>query len=253
MPNQSYSGSVYGNGVNYFLYTIKNLPFRFSMRNSTHESMKTVKNYLAILAMAFLCSCKKENTEEEPVYPNYGQLKTGNYWIYQRFDVDTLGHATPRNEYDSCYIEKDTLIQGKTYYKLVKPSQPNMPFVEKLYLRDSLHYIVNHHGTIVFSSTDFTGIFTSFYYVHSGTDTIYQAVSKMSDKDVLVNTPSGTYLTSSLKITFNAWPGVYSLGGSQRTVKRSYAQNIGIVSETLYPSFTVPNYIERRLVRYKVD
>ena len=76
-------------------------------------------------------SCKKD-TEPEPTslpitttYPNFSRLKVGNYWIYQQFDIDQNGNATPKNIFDSCYVEKDTLINGKTYMKIIKPSPFN--------------------------------------------------------------------------------------------------------------------------------
>lgn len=211
--------------------------------------MNLLKICLAFTAVVLLCSCKKENTGVNTT--NYSQLEVGNYWVYQRFDVDVSGNASPRNEYDSCYIEKDTLINNKTYYKMVRPAQPNMSYPEIYYLRDSLQYIVNHFGNIQFSSSDFTSTFSSFHYVQ-GNDTLYHVISAMGDKDMEVSTPYGSFVTSSLKITYNMFPA-YSAGGSVRKINRRYAEGVGIVTETLYPSFSDPNYVERRLVRYKVE
>ena len=75
--------------------------------------------FLVISCVSLLiCSCEKPDDDNDPitpaplVYDNYSQLKVGNYWIYQRFEVDSLGIGTPTSVYDSCYVEKDTLINN---------------------------------------------------------------------------------------------------------------------------------------------
>jgi len=75
---------------------------------------------LAFVSSTLFIGCFKEN-QESVVYPDFAMLKVGNYWIYQYFDIDSLGNATATNTYDSCYVEKDTTINGKTYFKIYKP------------------------------------------------------------------------------------------------------------------------------------
>ena len=79
---------------------------------------------IAIVITGCLSSCKKdEATENTPItYANFSQLKTGNYWIYERFTVDSAGAAVATGILDSCYIETDTLINNHTYYKLISPN-----------------------------------------------------------------------------------------------------------------------------------
>jgi len=43
---------------------------------------------------------------------DYYQLKVGNYWIYQSYQIDSNGVATPENLWDSAHIEKDTIIRA---------------------------------------------------------------------------------------------------------------------------------------------
>ncbi len=212
-----------------------------------------------LLITIVISSCKKEN-EDEPiaptpttVYPNYSQLKVGNYWIYQQFELDSLGNETPKNIFDSCYVEKDTIINTYTYYKVFSPSEGLG--TDYKYIRDSLHYIVSaYNGQILFSSQDFTTTFYSQYFQIAGSnsDTLAVLTAKMDDKNRSVTTPAGTFITSNMKekISFNP-----SFQPSYRIRYRNnrYAENIGLVVETL-PIWTTQLFtVERRLVRYHIN
>ena len=208
------------------------------------------------IAITCLFACKKEKQkEDEKVYPNYSQLKVGNYWIYQRFEIDTFGRETALNQYDSCYIEKDMLINGKTYFKLVSP-YVIPPTTESSYLRDSLHYIVNSSGQILFSSEDYTTIFYSGFITYditdTLTDTICQILWKMETTPLTVSTPAGTYSTLNVKHTYLMYPN-WAQAGNPRYLNHRYAKDIGMVQETLPFFASEPNYTEKRLVRYHLN
>lgn len=210
---------------------------------------------LCIVCFSFLFSCKKDE-EPEPVVQqssgtsNYGQLKTGNYWIYQIYDVDSLGNATPTTDFDSCYVAKDTIINGNIYFEMHRPGAtiPN-PIS---YLRDSATYIVNNYGKIVFSSTDFSSTFSSSYNIAPPTDTIYKTITRMTDKNVSVSTPAGTFITSNYQISSTIWPSwvVYFSTLNQNT---RYSKDIGIVTETMPIFLSSSSFKERHLVSYNVN
>ena len=118
-----------------------------------------MKNFISIgLLCVSICfySCKKDKqTEPEtqtqttttPI-PNYSALKVGNYWIYERFETDQFGISTSLNIIDSCYIEKDTTINGQQYFKYVQPQivsyNPTISSTANSfrYIYDSLSYII---------------------------------------------------------------------------------------------------------------
>jgi len=112
---------------------------------------------------------KDRDTEPTPThtitYPNFSQLKVGNYWVYEQFDIDATGNATSKNTFDSCYVEKDTIINSKTYLKIVKPKPYFTNQNDISFQKDSLHYFVNCNGKILFSSQDFSTIFESSYII----------------------------------------------------------------------------------------
>jgi hypothetical protein len=201
-----------------------------------------------------MISCKDDDDPSPAtvVYDNYAQLKVGNYWIYQRFDVDSSGNASSTSVYDSCYVEKDTLINNITYFKMIRPN-PYPPLPSVFYLRDSLHYVVDNSGMLFFSSLDFTTVFEDYYKFGSGSqDTVCHAIRKMTEKDWNVTTPAGSFVTSNSKLIYYMFPN-WSFAGNERTMNTRYAKGVGIISETLPFFASNPNYVERRLVRFHLN
>jgi hypothetical protein len=220
--------------------------------------MKNLKFCFALFVITFfIISCKKDKTEPAPVpveyaspYPNYSQLKVGNYWVYQTYQVDTLGNSTCMFSLDSCYVEKDTLINGHIYFKVYRNYY--VPYLINLYIRDSLHYVVDAGGKILFSSQDFATIFDNYYTGISQGDTVAEVIAKMEDHNFPVNVDAGTFITSDYRLTYNMYPN-WSLNGSTRIRHTRYAKDIGIVMETMPIYVGNPNYIERRLLRYHLN
>lgn len=213
----------------------------------------------AVLVSAFMFqSCKKDNDEapapqilDPAAYPDYSCLRTGNYWIYQQYAIDSAGNATATNVIDSVFVEKDTLIQGVVYYKVVSPS-PYGIYPGFSYLRDSLHYIVNSHGQLLFSSQDFTNHLEDDYTITNLTDTVCRMIKMMADADAAVAVPAGTFITSDARETYLMYPA-YSMNGNIRYKHNRYAENVGLVVQTLPFFVGLPTQIERRLIRYHVN
>jgi hypothetical protein len=224
--------------------------------------MKTGKKlmpFCALLVINFI-SCKKDKEKNEEIcpiiettatiYADYSKLKVGNYWIYQRYELDSLGNETVLNVIDSCYVKSDTLINGNTYFVVCRPGYN--PSNTLFLLRDSLNYIISFGNYINFSSQDFTSIFDSYYITASASDTVCYVVKKMASGSTIVTVPAGTFTTLDAQETFNMYPN-WSFAGAVRKTHTRYAENIGIVSETLPFFSSNPKYIERRLIRYKVN
>ncbi|HEX8517333.1 MAG TPA: hypothetical protein VF868_14145 [Bacteroidia bacterium] len=209
----------------------------------------------SILLAFTITACRKKEGENvvqgssQIAYSNYGKLAVGNYWIYQRFRIDNLGVSSPLNIYDSCYISKDTIINGKTYFEMYRPDTYGSFYS---YLRDSSSCILNSFGKIVFSPTDFSTIFSSGYVTATEADTMAKGIFKMNNKDSLINTPAGAFLTTNFQgvyYMYPAWNHYYTI----RSTNTCYSENIGIVVETLKPLFDRGFSEERRLIRYHVN
>jgi hypothetical protein len=220
-----------------------------------------MKNLISLLFLVFiLFSCNKKSTPDQLVpiveYPNFANLKTGNSWIYERYEIKSNGTVIPLKIYDSCYVEKDTLMGQSTYFKMIRPL-PWSGEAEVWYVRDSLHYIVNHKGEIIFSSEDFNTTFTTFYHRiemkdhQTGTmtyDTVAKMETQMIDKDYLTKVPYGFLKTSNYSRQYKMFPK-YMIGENPRYEHTRYAKDIGIVTETFHFYASNPDYLERRLVR----
>jgi hypothetical protein len=210
---------------------------------------------VAALLVLYASSCK-DDKQPDPIpdppilYDDYAKLKIGNYWIYQLFDVDSLGNGPALNEFDSTYVSKDTLINGNTYYFLAS----TIPYTNNFWLRDSLHYLVNEYGKIFFSSEDFTTAFVSMplFFNQGTTDTTAWVTQKMVGKASPFITPMGEFTTSDFQTIYDMYPN-HNQAGTRRVVHKRYSKNIGIVSETI--PFFIENirYREKRLIRYHVN
>lgn len=211
---------------------------------------KTLWMLSRLLITTCIISCKKDDDDSSTTpEADYTPMAVGDYWIYEHYQVDTLGNAIPMGTTDSTYIEKDTLINSKVYYKMISPG---LLGEERIYLlRDSSHYLVSFPGEIIFSSRNFTDTLKQYYYVLqvSGPDTLARIIKKMADQNVTVNTPAGTFTTNSYQTKFLMYPN-FPMVGNTRYLNTRYAPVVGVVSESL-PFFLSSPYIEeKRLLRY---
>ncbi|MBK8965571.1 MAG: hypothetical protein IPM36_02610 [Lewinellaceae bacterium] len=211
---------------------------------------------LALLgALALFFACRTDQPESPAPNANYSNLAVGNYWVYDQYYLDTNGVYTPLGRTDSNFVEKDTLINGQLYFKLMEalPEGP-LPGHRPVFLRDSLHYIVDWQGTIRFSSENTVDTLTSRYftaiYHPPAVDTFAFIFGKMETPDVQIQTPAGTFTAKNFRETYRMWPA-YSNAGDTRRVDHHYVQDVGIVDETLYFYINNPEYyIVRRLTKY---
>jgi len=216
-----------------------------------------------ISSISFIVSCKKKKKDEitedetpQPIannFPDYNPHKAGNYWIYERFEIDEDGNSKSLHEFDSSYVEKDTVINNKTYTKI---RRQDFLFKQFNYLlqRDSLHYIIGPSGGVIFSSEDFTTVFNRFSNVDQSGDTIYKVSVKMADRDFEVSAPAGKFLTSAMKSTIFTFPAYASPNvPNPRNMYTRFAKNIGVITETEVPFLGSPLLRERRLIRYHVN
>ena len=210
---------------------------------------KLILSLLIICCIAITYSCKKEN-QSPIVYDSYMPLKIGNYWIYEEVSVDSNGIETSLNFIDSSYVEKDTIVNGLTYYKVHKPNHIIQDYYEVL--RDSLHYIVDASGHIKFSSQDFTNTLNTSVMIVLVDDTIYKMQRKMEPIQTTINVAAGSYLCYNAKETYQLYPG-WDNGGPYQYINSYYAKDIGVVRERI-PFFNyAPENQVKKLIRYHLN
>ena len=222
--------------------------------------MNRYKICLVLLAAA-VCfySCKKDKkptviTPPPITYPDYTVLKPGNYWIYQDYRLDSInGAAHPLGTFDSNYVEKDTVINGSTFHKYCDVAFASGTSTYNIYyLRDSLSYMINSSGEILFSSEDFTDIFKLYTYgPNAATPDTLTVTEQMGFKDVAITVDAGTFITSAFRQIYH-YPASYPFGPT-REYDHRYCQNVGLISETTGIYNSQPSLYERRLLRYHLN
>jgi hypothetical protein len=105
---------------------------------------------------------------------------------------------------------------------------------------------VDQTGRKVFSSEDFNKVFRTFI------TTDYELQEWMTDIDYNFTTPLGTFKTINFQMIYTMVPQLQFFG-SQRYMSTRYAENIGIVSETLPLFYTSPIVRERRLIDFHLE
>lgn len=210
-------------------------------------------------AMLMVYSCKKSKNlvnnyriDSPIVLPplDYTMMKPGNYWIYQNYRLDSInGAAHPQGNYDSCYVEKDTIINDKTYHKYMTTGKALGPYGANFF-RDSLSYMINDRGQIVFSYEDFSVLNSYLFGPNAVTsDTIY--VTEQMFSDIYPTTvAAGTFKTITFKQNYRFPPGAPF--GRDRAYQTSYAKGVGIVKKTTGFYTILPDIYQWRLERYHI-
>jgi hypothetical protein len=217
--------------------------------------------FLCALSLTLLSSCGKKHEDSQMVLPassiapnDYATLYPGNYWIYELYNIDSLGNATPTGQYDSSYVLPDTTVNGKNYHVLMITQAWGMA-KSPLLLRDSLQYMVDEKGQVHFAINDFTTLFDNTYRIQAAYaphDSIGMYQTQMADENLPVTVPAGSFTTRAFRQTFFMHPWWIPTTGAIRQLYDRYAFHIGIVSKTLgfYPGLKTGE--ELRLVRYHV-
>jgi hypothetical protein len=191
-------------------------------------------------------SCKKtSNNTVSPTTPDYYMLKVGNYWIYQKYTVDSNGVAIPEKLFDSAHIEKDTIIRGNTYYKLWEARYLITGTQYPLYLRDSSGYLVTNSGFRLCSDDDFTDTL----YVDTSNVLLFKGYVKMTGKDSIVTVPTGSF--QSITCRMRVVPTQPSDTHPVRYIYDVYGKNIGRMKSHNF-FYNGGQQFETRLVRYKI-
>ncbi len=209
---------------------------------------------ISVLGILFWNSCDKENNsltdDLNNLKVNHFPLEIGNYWIYQNFDI-IQGIEKVSTKIDSVIISRDTSINGKTYYVLegtYYPKNNNWGIIELLY--DSVGYLINQHGEILFSEDNFTDILANKTEVQ-GTDTIYSLTYKMEEVENPYSVPAGTFNVLNYKGTVFTFVQTMPNVPNPRYTNAYFAENVGKIFESFFYLYS-NSEIEKRLLRYHI-
>lgn len=217
--------------------------------------MKKVILVVVVIICFFSCHKDDEAVISKVTTSSYLPMAVGNYWVYQEYTTQNNGTFVPSSAIDSVCISKDTIINGKTFYKfdsfqiyasLVPPIRVN----GSDFYSDSCKNLINPKGEIMFSEDNFTDILLRRSDVIQE-DTFTWITGKMEKLDQIVTVPAGTFNdVLNLKGTVNCNPKFSSVS-NPRYVNKYLAKNVGEILHS-YIFVDVDITIEKRLIRYKI-
>jgi hypothetical protein len=206
--------------------------------------MKKLLFLFAITGLVLTFACERANNDQAST-PDYYQLNTGNYWVYemQRIVNDTIIETLPIN--DSIYIEKDTLINNIKYSKFTGTSLFGNLFPYSYYLRDSSGYLVDHYGKVYFSADNRNDTLNAYTVAD-----VIRISYKMDLTDSLISTPAGSFSCLFSRCTITALKSY--LNFDTRTQGDFRADGIGVILSTNVNASDYNLRLKRSLLRYRV-
>ncbi len=152
---------------------------------------------LSILALSFsliLFSCNNDDgNDSENQQANFFALTVGNTWEYE---VSRYSNIIEEYELQDLVITNrisaETVVDGETFYTFTTTSEGNdtcqlcLDDIGNEMVRDSLGYLINADGDILFSNTA-----TEDYLLSS--NTFGDIYGKFVNNNVNVNTPAGEF------------------------------------------------------------
>ncbi len=208
-----------------------------------------------IVCCMFFISCSSDDSpsgDSQPIESNFYGLKVGNTWTYEYFRrIGNTEEFETSNAFDEVKIVGSFEIDGETYYSVETITTgnnnaptcvpPNGAAITKV--RDSLGYLINDSGAILFSHED-----EGEYLVATGQQpfNLYGIlISGMENIEVT----SGTFSSKRNEVYGKFEDGTTSPGRNFIF----YTEGIGEIKQTYNYATNPLNFAEKRLVSYEIS
>ncbi len=208
-----------------------------------------MKNFaILILSILLIIGCREEDPRNAPgaenqEFASYLPLQTGNYWIYETYEIDNLGNEVLIGETHQISIGRDTTINGETFY--LEEDENYIFNTNTKFKRDSSGYIIDQKGDILFSSSNSTDVLLA---LENGPSRIEY---KMDETSQMISVPAGDFDCLNYKglVTHTDPNEDYP----PRILNNYYSEDIGLISSTVFYFGNTSFYYERRLKEYFVQ
>ena len=205
-----------------------------------------MKRYFIVIAVSIIAiSCDDENITSPSPIVNLMNLKVGNYWVYDWYEVNiTSGVVTNLNKRDSIIIEKDSIINDRTYYVKSNNYLGNV-LRSKTLVFDSLSTLYTYPDReIVLTLTKSMEVTKK---IGPKDNPIAIGYYSIEDSRVNIQVPAGTFLSLNFRGRIESQQSDYPYG--IRYNDNFYSENIGLVKVRTY-NYSSPNDLEMRLLRH---
>ena len=201
---------------------------------------------LAFISIIAFSACKRDDNNIEPIPQesvlDYFPLNVGNYWVYERSSCDSTWTDCQSMSIDTNFVTKDTVINELQYFKI---EGRNLIGFETKFVRDSLDYIVDCKGRILFSNKDFTTVFYEEYVI-SNNDTLYHWYNKMHQESIIFELPLGEFSCLDNRLSFFRKKENFQWEFNSHS---AYSKNVGLVYESSMFASSTGGY-KRELIDY---
>ena len=214
------------------------------------------------LSLLLFIACEKDKIciENVPCTSNeYMPLAIGNYWIYEVQDYDLNTYAITTLPWcDTIKVIGDTIIRNQHYFTLRSTEGLFFNYLDDIsFLRDSVGYIINDSGEILFSDSDFDRPLnrTNMSTGDDGERFIEYAIK---DTTFVRITPAGVF--GCLDYRGQAWTGL--AWDDDKVYHNCFAKDVGLIYQSAFfiagpispPIGTPPTNEGRRLLKeYNIE
>ncbi len=228
-----------------------------------------------VMATSLLFACKKEkqetkNPEEDrpPVVvedstdysakSEYLPMEVGNYWVYDVYEIDSLGNERLLDYKDSTVITNDTLLPVGHYYwfdnfRVDQNSRINNTDLWDGSYKDSLKNKVDRNGNVIFSENRINQVINVNKIPEEYPDTLMYIESKMLIPNGLISVPAGDFETLNYRGDVYRPHECEDHPKSPKHTNTYYAKNVGLIKHSYFYLSSCNTYFERRLVRYHIE
>lgn len=217
--------------------------------------------FSCLVCCVFFISCSSDdNTSQEqqsedpqPEEPNFYGLKVGNTWTYEYFKrIGNTEEFETSNAFDEAKIVASSEIDGETFYTVETITTgnnnapgcvpPNGAAITKV--RDSLGYLINDSGQILFSYED-GHEYLATITTHEVFDLYGILISGIEDIEVA----AGTFPCLRNEVYGKFEDGTTSPGRNFIF----YSDGIGEIKQTYNYAQNPLNFAEKRLISYEIS
>lgn len=213
---------------------------------------------LLALPLTMIISCSKEKLDPvsssgSSASASFIPLKVGNYWVYETYEIDTLGNEKLTTQYDSVTVIKDTLINGQTYFKVQSSGATAASLFRGSYLRNDSHTILSYNlvdqkDDTLFSLFNHGSIIKTRTFSSPPIELLMETWVHVTPKEITTN--AGSFRCYNEETLFS--PTQQNYPWYPRSNHRTYSNKVGIITDQ-YNFFSSPNLYEKRLVRFHLN
>lgn len=116
----------------------------------------TIRVLFILTIMATLAACQRDDEALPPSQPPQGmdvaafsELSPGNYWIYQKYKVDSTDQVLETLFVDSIFVTGDTILNGETF-AVIRRSMDGAPPGLPYFWRDSADCLITSDHRVLF-------------------------------------------------------------------------------------------------------